>query len=93
MLERAVRDHVHALDRDAQLAGQPPCTMVGVHDDRIEALIQSPLRGALARPRLTRQQIVRGQHQRPSPRQQHPVHVLEREPLEVDHVRRARRRQ
>ena len=55
---------MHARGVDAQLAGQPRATVLGVHDDRVEALVQPPLRGELARPRLARQDVVRGEHER-----------------------------
>ena len=70
MLENAVRDHVHPRRVDAQLVGQSLAAVLGVHDDRVEALVQPPLRGALARLGLAREDVVRGQHQRrpPGPR-------------------------
>ena len=71
--------------------------MLGVDDHRVEALVQAPLRRELARARLAREDIVGGQHERPAPavrgtppRQQMTVDVLDRQPLEVHDVRRAR---
>ena len=71
--------------------------MLGVHHDRVEAVIQPPLRLALAGPRLAREDVVGGQHERPARarggapgRQQMAVQVLHGEPLEVHHVGRAR---
>ena len=102
MLEHAVRDHVHARGIDAQLVGQPPPPVLGVHDDRVEAVVQPPLRRALARPGLARQDVVGGDHEwatggcsRPPSaaereRQQATVEVLHGEPLEVHDVGRPR---
>ena len=71
--------------------------MHGVHDDGVEALIQTPLGGELARARLAREDIVGREHERSPPaglgmasRKQMPVDVLDREPLKVHDVRRAR---
>jgi hypothetical protein len=60
--QRAVRDYVHAVGIDPELQ-QPAAPMRGVHDNRVEALVQSPLGGQLARPRLARQHVVGGEHQ------------------------------
>ena len=68
VLERAVRDHVHARGLDAQLAGQAPPAVLGVHDDRVEAVVQAPLGVALPGAGLAREDVVRGQHQRARPR-------------------------
>ena len=64
--EDAVGDHVHALGVDAELLDQPRAAVLGVHDDRVEALVQAPLRGALTGPRLARQDVVGGEHERPA---------------------------
>ena len=64
--------------------------VLGVDDHRVETPVQAPLRGALAGPRLARQDVVGGQHERPAGGQQQPVEVLDREPLEVHDVGAAR---
>ena len=84
--EDAVRDHVHALAVDAELVDQPRAPVRGVGDDRVEALVQPPLRLALPGTRFARQHVVRGQHERFAARQQVPVELLHGEPLEVHDV-------
>jgi hypothetical protein len=68
-----------------------------MHDNGVEALIQTPLGGELARARLAREDIVGCEHERSPPaglrtasREQMTVDVLDREPLKVHDVRRAR---
>ncbi len=85
-----MRDHVHALGRDAELGGQARAAVLGVHDDRVEALVQAPLPAQLPWAWLAREHVVRGDHERPAARQQRRVELLHGEPLEVDEVRRAR---
>ena len=79
---------------DAELADQPRAAVLGVHDDRVEAVVQPPLRRALAGPRLARQHVVGGQHERRAPaaaaREQVAVELLHGQPLEVHDVGRAR---
>ena len=59
--------------------------MLGVHDDRVDAGVEAALRGALARPRLARENVVGGEHERPAERaQEQRVERLDGEPLEVD---------
>ena len=95
-----MRDHVHAAGIHAQLQ-QPPAPVLGVHDDRVEALVQPPLGGQLPRPRLARQHVVGGEHELgprqaglrirgPPPRKQVHIERLHRQPLEVHDVGRAR---
>ena len=65
--------------------------VLGVHDDRVEALVQAPLRGALPGPRLARA----GCRGRSAPAaaargQQLAVELLHGQPLEVHDVGRAR---
>jgi hypothetical protein len=88
--ERSVRDHVQALSRDADLDGEALAPVLAVHDDRVEALVQLRLRATLARSRLARKDVVRGQHEWTPAWEQQPVDVLHREPLEVHDVGRAR---
>ena len=67
--------------------------VLAVHDDRVEALVEAPLRGALAGPRFARQDVVRGDHEPAGGRprwQQVKVERLHREPLEVHDVGVAR---
>ncbi len=98
--ERPMRDHVHAVGLHAQLQ-QPRAPVLGVHDHRVEALVQPPLGGQLTRPRLARQHVVGGQHELgarrvglricgPLPRKQMHIERLHRQPLEVHDVGRAR---
>ena len=88
-----MRDDVHARRIDAQLAPQALAPMLGVDDDRVEAVIQTPLGGALARAGLAWHDVVSGEHKRATGtgrgatgRQQMHVEVLDRQPLEVHHV-------
>ncbi len=104
MREGSVRDHVHALGLDSQLADQPRAPVLGVHDDRVEALVQPPLGRELPRTGLAREDVVRGQHERARAPpvayrraavhagwgQQPAVEVLDGEPLEVHDVGLAR---
>ena len=60
-----MRDHVDTLGVDRELLGEAPAAPLGVNDDRVEALVQPQLRLALAGTRLPREDVVRGQHQRP----------------------------
>jgi hypothetical protein len=62
MREGAVRDHMHAPAVDSQLLDQAHATVLGVHDDRVKALVQASLRRDLTRPWLARQHIVGGEH-------------------------------
>ena len=41
--------------------------MLGVDDDRVEAVVQTPLGLALSAPGLAREDVVGGQHERPPP--------------------------
>jgi hypothetical protein len=83
-------NHMHSSWVDAQLACQALAAVLGVHDDRIEAFIQTSLCGALARAGLPRHDIVGSEHERTIAWQQVPVEVLNRKPLEVHDIRRAR---
>ena len=62
--EDAVRDHVDALARHAELVDQPRAPVLGVHDDRVDALVERALGVALARRRLAREHVVGGEHER-----------------------------
>ena len=115
MGEHAVGDHVDPLRVHAQLACQALATVLGVDDDRVEALVQAALGGELARAGLARHDVVGGEHERPAQHrpgvapagtgggagaartgggagggQQVAIEVLNREPLEVHDVSRAR---
>ncbi len=90
VLERAVRDDGHLRRRDGERLDEPPAPVLGVHDDRVHALVQAPLRGELAAARLARQDVVRGEDDRAPARQQVHVDGLDRQPLEVHDVRRSR---
>ena len=89
-----VRDDVHARGVDAQLAGQPGATVRGVDDDRVEPLIQPPLRGELPGTGFAGQDVVRGEHERAPGAglgrapggQQMTVEVLDGQPLEMHDV-------
>ena len=93
--EGPVGDHVHTVLIEAQLPHQPPASVLGVDDDRVEAVVQLPLGSHLPRARLAREHVVGGDHQRQAaagPRalgQEMTVEVLDREPLEVRHIRLA----
>ncbi len=93
---------MHARGVDAQLTGEAPAAVLGVDDHRVEAVVEAALGCPLARARLAREDVVRGQHERraaaaerPAERerrgQQPAVEVLDRQPLEVHDVGRARR--
>ena len=74
-------DHVDPRGLDAELAVEALAAVLGVDDDRVEALVQTPLRGALARPGFARQDVVRGDHEHrpPAPaREQEAVEILAR---------------
>lgn len=79
----------------AELTDQARATVLGVHDDRVEAVIQTLLGPQLARTRLTREHVVCGENERAASiscavgRQQMAVEMLDGQPLKVDHVRRA----
>ena len=87
--ERSVRDHVHALGVDTQLVCEARAAVLGVDDDRVEALIQAPLARELAPAGFARKDVVRGQHQRAPARQQARIELLNREPLKMHDVRGA----
>ena len=94
--EDAVGDHVDPVRVQAQLVREARAAVLGVDDDRVEAVVQTPLRRELAPAGLAREHVVGGQHERPPAagyglpaRQQMTVDVLDRQPLEVHDVRRA----
>ncbi len=81
---------------DSQLVDQASAAVLRVHNYRVEAVVQTLLRGQLARPGLAREHVVGGQHERTGPpvpdtssRQQIAVEVLYRQPLEVHDVSRS----
>ena len=95
--ERAVGDHVDARRIDAQLARETLAAVLGVDDDRVEAVVQASLGGALPGTGLAREDVVGGQHERAPGTgrgavggQQAAVELLDREPLEVHDVGGAR---
>ena len=63
-----------------------PCS--GMHDDRVEVVVQPPLGLALTGPRLPREDVVRGQHERHARVRAAAVavDVLHGQPLEVHYV-------
>ena len=78
-------DHVDAVGIQPETLDQLPAAVVGMDDDRVHPPVQPSLRGRLAGARLTREQIVAGQHERArgQKRAVEPLHV---EPLEVRDV-------
>ena len=89
-----MRDHVHALGRHAELVDQPRAPVLGVHDDRVHALVELAL-GVDAGPatRLAREHVVGGHDARVAVgAQQVLVERLHGEPLEVHDVGLAARR-
>ena len=97
MREDAVGNHVDPARVDRELAGEAITAVHGVHNDRVEALIQTPLGRELARARLAREDIVGREHECSPPagrgiasREQMTVDVLDREPLKMHDIRRAR---
>ena len=60
--------------------------MVGVHDDRVGALVEAALRPQLAGARLAREHVVGRDDHGPVAGQQADVQRLDREPLEVHDV-------
>jgi hypothetical protein len=85
--ERAVRDDVDAIGGEAELLAQARLAVARVDDHRVHPLVQAPLGRALAGARLPRQDVVGGEDPRAPARQQEPVEVLDRQPLEVHEVR------
>jgi hypothetical protein len=83
--ERSVADHVHLLGGDTEHVDEPAATVLGVDDDRGNAIVELPLRPGLTRACLAWEQIVGRQHDRPG-REQVAVEPLQREPLEVDDI-------
>ena len=71
---------------DGQSVHQLAAPVLGVDDDRVDRVVQPSLGRGLPGPRLARQQIVGGQHDRAAGQEMavEPLHV---EPLEVDDVR------
>ena len=53
-----------------RLLDQPGAAVLGVDDDRVDALVEPPLGVVLAGSGLARQHVVRGQHQRDAAREQ-----------------------
>jgi hypothetical protein len=88
VVEDAVCDHLDLPRIDADLPDEPVPAMLRQDHDGVDAVIQARLRGDLAGPRLARQDVVGGEHERPVG-QQAPVEVLDGEPLQMHHVRRA----
>ena len=85
--QRPVADDVDQRRIKPQLVPQPRRAVLGVHDDRVHPLVEPALRLELAGLGLTREHVVRGQQPRVPARQQPPVDLLHRQPLEVHDVR------
>jgi hypothetical protein len=90
-------DHVDPRSIDVQIVHQAIAAMLGVHDDRIEALVQASLGGELARARLAWHDVVGSEYERAGHRarsawcrEQMSIEVLNREPLEMHDIRRPR---
>ena len=71
----------------AELVDQPRAPVLGVHDDRVHALVELALGVELARPGLAREHVVGGDDARPAVgAQQVLVERLHGQPLEVHDV-------
>jgi hypothetical protein len=98
MREGAVRDDVHLGGLDARRMQETRTTVLGVDDDRVDAIEEAPLAGAgetaaeVPAPRLAGQDVVGGEHERPPPGEQARIQRRDRQPLEVHGVGRTRRR-
>jgi tetraprenyl-beta-curcumene synthase len=60
----AVRDHMHAVGVGAELGDQTRAAVLGMHHERVEAVIQPPLCRELTPTRLAREHVVGGEHER-----------------------------
>ena len=87
-------DHVNPSWIDAQLVHQAITAMLGVHDDRVEALVQASLGGELTWARLAWHDVVGSEYERAGHRagtawcrEQMSIEVLNREPLEMHDIR------
>jgi hypothetical protein len=83
--ERAVGDDAELGLRDPEL-DEAPAGVLRVGDDRVDAVVEAALGGALEAARLARQHVVGGQDRRPAPGQQQLVELLQRQPLEVQEL-------
>ena len=82
-----VRDDVDARGGQPELVDQPRAPVLGVHDDRVHALVELALGVDLARPGLAREHVVGGDDPRLAVgAQQVLVERLHRQPLEVHDV-------
>ena len=81
-----MRDHADLLLGQAELVLQARRAVARVDDDAVHPLHQPARRRDLAGPRLARDHVVRGQHERAPAREQVDVERLDGQPLEVDDV-------
>jgi hypothetical protein len=86
VVERTMRDHVHALRRRVELRAQAARPVLRVHDDGVHRAKQAPECRHLAAPRLPWRHVVGREDERLSRRKQVDVDSREREPLVVDDV-------
>jgi tetraprenyl-beta-curcumene synthase len=64
MGKHTVWDHVHAVTIGAELLDEAVAAVLGVDHDRVEAVVQAPLRRELPGARLAREHVVGGEHER-----------------------------
>ena len=90
MIEGSVRDHVDALDRNADLGREAARAVLGVHDHGVHRAQRAGGARALAGARLAREDVVGGQDLGRATARERPVELLDRQPLPVDDVGLAR---